>query len=244
MELKNKVALVTGGARIGSDVAMTLARKGCHLALTYHSSKKAVLDTAARVARYGVDVRVYRVNLTKDSESKTLISKVQMHFGRLDALVNMTSVYAKTPFRNLSETSWNHSVDANLKSAFLIVRHAISLLKRRTGRIVHVSDWVAASGRPRYRNFLPYYTAKKGLIGLVESQALELAPQVLVNAVAPGPILPPAGQSNEETRAVEKVTPLRRWGGAGELSKAILFLLETDFVTGECIRVDGGRHLL
>ena len=102
---------------------------------------------------------------------------------------------------------------------------------------------MVASGRPRYRGFLTYYTAKKAVIGLTEALALELAPEVLVNAIAPGPIVAPPEMSGEEAAEVEKATPLGRWGGAAEIAKAVLFLVETDFVTGECIRVDGGRHL-
>jgi NAD(P)-dependent dehydrogenase (short-subunit alcohol dehydrogenase family) len=112
------------------------------------------------------------------------------------------------------------------------------------GRIVAFSDWVAASRRPRYQGYLPYYVAKAGVMALVEALALELAPdQILVNAVAPGPIVPPEGTSAEERTAVERATPLGRWGGEAELAKAVLALVETDFITGETVRVDGGRHV-
>jgi NAD(P)-dependent dehydrogenase (short-subunit alcohol dehydrogenase family) len=103
---------------------------------------------------------------------------------------------------------------------------------------------VAASGRPRYTGFLPYYVAKRGVIGLTEALALELAgDRILVNAIAPGPIVAPEGTSAEESAAVEKATPLGRWGGEAEIAKAVLFLIVSDFVTGETIRVDGGRHI-
>ncbi|MEX2663105.1 MAG: SDR family oxidoreductase, partial [Vicinamibacterales bacterium] len=112
------------------------------------------------------------------------------------------------------------------------------------GRIVNFTDWIAASGRPRYKAFLPYYVAKRGVIGLTEALALELgADQILVNAVAPGPILAPEGTSADELKAVEDATPLGRWGGAAEIARAVAFLVETDFVTGETLRVDGGRHV-
>lgn len=102
---------------------------------------------------------------------------------------------------------------------------------------------MAASGRPRYKEFVPYYVAKHGVIGLAESLALEWAPEILVNTIAPGPILKPSHLSEKEEKEVTKLTPLRRWGGPQEIAKAVLFLIDTDFVTGECIRVDGGRHL-
>jgi NAD(P)-dependent dehydrogenase (short-subunit alcohol dehydrogenase family) len=103
---------------------------------------------------------------------------------------------------------------------------------------------VAASGRPRYPGYLAYYVAKRGVIGLTEALALELAPDhILVNAIAPGPILAPPGLSEEESRAVETATPLGRWGGEAEIVTAVMFLLESGFTTGETIRVDGGRHI-
>jgi NAD(P)-dependent dehydrogenase (short-subunit alcohol dehydrogenase family) len=112
------------------------------------------------------------------------------------------------------------------------------------GRIINFSDWVAASGRPRYTGFVPYYVAKAGAIALTEALALELAgDQILVNAIAPGPIVAPPGTTDEEVKAVEAATPLGRWGGAEAIVRAVMFLVETDFVTGETIRVDGGRHV-
>ena len=112
------------------------------------------------------------------------------------------------------------------------------------GRIINFSDWTARSGRPRYRSYLPYYVAKAGVIALTEALALELASDnILVNAIAPGPILPPPATSDEERRAVEEATPLGRWGGEIEIAKGILALLDGDFITGETLRVDGGRHV-
>jgi len=112
------------------------------------------------------------------------------------------------------------------------------------GRIVNFSDWIARSGRPRYRGFLPYYVAKAGVIALTEALALELASDnILVNAVAPGPILAPPGTSATAFRSVEEATPLGRWGGEQEIVKTVLALLDSDFITGETIRVDGGRHV-
>jgi NAD(P)-dependent dehydrogenase (short-subunit alcohol dehydrogenase family) len=116
--------------------------------------------------------------------------------------------------------------------------------KNGGGRIINFSDWVAASGRPRYKGFVPYYVAKAGVKALTEVLALELAGEnILVNAIAPGPILAPPGTSDEEIASVAKSTPLGRWGGASEIVKAALAFIDSDFITGETLRVDGGRHL-
>ncbi|HSF99840.1 MAG TPA: SDR family oxidoreductase, partial [Vicinamibacterales bacterium] len=133
-----------------------------------------------------------------------------------------------------------------LRGTFACARAAVPLMRKvGGGRIVNFTDWVAASGRPRYKGYVAYFVAKAGVKALTEVLALELAADdILVNAIAPGPILAPPDISAEERRAVEQVTPLGRWGGPQEIVKATLALIETDFITGETIRVDGGRHLL
>ena len=149
------------------------------------------------------------------------------------------------PFDATDENAWDRVLDVDLKAAFLCAHAAVPHLRAAGGgRIINFSDWIAASGRPRYTGFLPYYVAKRAVIGLTEALALELAPdQILVNAVAPGPILAPPGTSPEELAAVEASTPLGRWGGEAEITRAVTFFLESDFVTGETLRVDGGRHV-
>jgi NAD(P)-dependent dehydrogenase (short-subunit alcohol dehydrogenase family) len=115
---------------------------------------------------------------------------------------------------------------------------------RGGGRIVNVSDWLAVSGRPRYEGYLPYYVAKKAVMGLTEALALELAEDgILVSAIAPGPILAPEGLGPGEIAAVEQATPLGRWGGGQEIARAVVALIDSDFITGETVRVDGGRHI-
>ena len=173
------------------------------------------------------------------------MSSAQQAFGRIDALVNMASVYGSTPFDELTEAAWDRDVNVNLKSAFICSQAAIPGMRvAGGGRIVNFADWLARSGRPAYRGFTSYFVAKAGVIALTESLALELASdQILVNAIAPGPILPPPDMDPGEIEAVARVTPVGHWGGAIEIAKAVLALIETDFITGETIRVDGGRHL-
>jgi NAD(P)-dependent dehydrogenase (short-subunit alcohol dehydrogenase family) len=140
---------------------------------------------------------------------------------------------------------WDKQLSVDLGATLRVSRAAVPLLRKAGGgRIINFSDWLAASGRPRYKGYLAYYVAKAGVKALTEALALELAAdKILVNAIAPGPILAPPGTSDEEFKAVEKATPLGKWGGAEAIVQAVLSLIETEFVTGETIRVDGGRHL-
>lgn len=245
MDLSDRVALVTGGARIGQAVAKALADRGAHLVLTYRTSRKPAEEVASYAKSRGQRVLLIKTDLTLNQDLADIIPKVKRVFGRLDILINMASVYERTPLKRLGFKEWDQNINANLGHAYYLSVKAASLMRKTGGgRIINFSDWTARSGRPRYKDLLPYYVAKCGIVGLTEVLALELAPAILVNAIAPGPIIPPASRiSKDERREVIKATPLKRWGGAEEIVKAILFLIETSFVTGECIRVDGGRHL-
>ena len=244
-ELTNQAAVITGGKRLGAAVAVELGRRGMDVALSYNRSKDEADAAAAAVAAAGRRAFVYQTDLAKPGEAERLIARAAADLGRVDVLINMASVYRSVPFDEVGEAVWDEVLDVDLKAAFLCARAAVPHMRARGGgRIISFTDWVARSGRPRYKGYLPYYVAKHGVIGLTEALALELAPdRILVNAIAPGPVLAPSGTTDEEYRAVEAATPLGRWGGEQEIVKTVLFLLETEFVTGETIRVDGGRHV-
>jgi NAD(P)-dependent dehydrogenase (short-subunit alcohol dehydrogenase family) len=245
MDLTDRVALVTGGKRIGAAVAEHLARAGADVALTYRSSKADAEETAAVVRGHGRRAQVIEADLSRGDECGRVVDDVVSAWGRLDVLVNMASLYRPVALDDLTLADWNSQLDVDLRSAWLCAQAAVPHMRRlRGGRIINFSDWVAASRRPRYRGYLTYYVAKAAVIALTEALALELAPdQILVNAIAPGPIVAPEGTSDQEFSAVEKATPLGRWGGEIEIAKAVLALVESDFITGETIRVDGGRHV-
>jgi len=241
----DRTVLITGGKRIGAAIAVDLAQRGMNVALSYHRSRTEAEDAAASVRAAGRQAGLIRADVSQARECERLVNEAARSLGRLDVLVNMASVYRSVPLDDTDESVWDSTVAVDLKAAFLCARAAITHLRAAGGgRIINFTDWVAASGRPRYKGYLPYYVAKRAVIGLTEALALELAAdQILVNAIAPGPILAPPGTTEEELKAVEASTPVGRWGGEQEIVKAVAFLIESDFVTGETIRVDGGRHV-
>jgi len=239
------VALITGGRRIGAVVATELARGGADVALVYHRSKAEAEETARAVEVLGRRAAILQADLRKPDDCQRVVDETVDRLGRLDVLVNMASVYRAVPFDELTVEMWDTQLNVDLRAAWLCTRAAAPHMRRlRGGRIINFSDWLARSGRPRYEGYLTYYVAKAGVTALTEAMALELAKdQILVNAIAPGPIVAPEDTSNETFAAVERATPLGRWGGEVEIAKLVLALIESDFVTGETIRVDGGRHL-
>ena len=245
MQITGRGVVITGGKRIGADVALALASRGADVALVFNRSRAEADAAAAAIVALGRRGFVLHADLADPVSCRRVIDDAALSLGRLDVLVNMASVYESRPLDDLKVEDWNRSLEIDLRAAHLCTHAAIPHMRhQRGGRVINFTDWIAASGRPRYTGYVPYYVAKAGVVGLTEALALELAAdQILVNAVAPGPILAPPGTSDEERLAVERATPLGRWGGPAEISKAVAFLVETDFVTGETIRVDGGRHL-
>jgi len=245
MDLTGKVALLTGVKRIGGVVAAALAQRGADVALVYNRSASEANTTAAQVRAIGRRAVTIQADLAEAEECQRVVSTTIAELGRVDVFVAMAGLYTEMPFPDLSVAAWDAHLDIELRSAFICAQAAVSSMKAQGGgRIILFSDWLPASERPRYPGFLTYYVAKAGLKALTEGLALELAgDQILVNAIAPGPILAPPTTTDQERGAVAEATPLGRWGGEQEIAKAVLFLIESDFVTGETIRVDGGRHL-
>ena len=245
VDLTGRACLITGGKRIGAVVAAELARRGADVAVVYYRSRAEAEDTAREVEAASRRALVLQGNLSEANACARVVDETAEAFGRLDVLINMASIYQPIAIDDISVEQWDAQMDVDLRASWLCAQAAIPHMRRlRGGRIINFSDWVARSGRPRYPGYLPYYVAKAGVIALTEALALELAgDQILVNAVAPGPIVAPEGTTSDEFASVERATPLGRWGGEIEIAKAVVALIETDFITGETVRVDGGRHV-
>ncbi len=246
MDLTGKAALITGTRRIGADVALALARRGADVAVSYSRSTAEatrVVDEARALGRRAVALQA---DLREAAAARDLVARAAQEFGRLDVLIALASIYDRVPFDQLTERHWDENIAVDLSSSFFCAQAAVPYMRAQGGgRIVLFSDWLAISGRPRYKGYLPYYVAKAGVTALTEALALELAPDhILVNAIAPGPILPAAGSTDEDNERILRATPLHRWGGGDQIAAAVLSFIESDFITGETVRVDGGRHLL
>ncbi len=228
MDLNNKIIILTGAARIGVDVAKSLLNKGVKLAVTYLNNKPDLGD-----------VLYIKADLSKKQDVDNVVTEAKKYFGSIDGLVHMAAIYPKTPWKTVSEIDWDTNIDVIAKSAFLMSRAVVA--EMREGKIIFFSDW-SVLDQP-YKDYLPYNVAKSAVVGLTKSLAKELAPKISVNAIAPGPILKPADLSDEDNAEVMKNTPLMRWGGEHEISKAVLYLLDADFVTGQVLYVDGGRSI-
>jgi NAD(P)-dependent dehydrogenase (short-subunit alcohol dehydrogenase family) len=245
MELTSRVVLLTGGRRMGATIAASVAARGADVVVTYRSSSsdaETIVQAVQAAGRRGMAVHA---DVSDAASAGAMIAEVDRAFGRLDVLINMASLYESVPFDTMTIEHWQRQLAVDLTGTFNVSHAAVPLLRRTGGgRIINFCDWVAASGRPRYKGYVAYYVAKAGVKALTEALALELASdRILINAIAPGPILAPPGTTDEESEAVARATPLGQWGGPGEIAKAVLALIDSDFITGETIRVDGGRHV-
>lgn len=238
MDLEGKTALVTGGARrIGRAICLALAGKGVRVAIHCRTSEADARDLADRCP----GSIVLRANLADPAERARLLPEAVERLNRIDFLVNNASVYEPAPLAEIDEAAFERALAVNLTAPFFLARDAgLRMRAAGSGAIVNLTDW--GIDRP-YPDRIPYFAAKAGLEAATKGLARALAPEVRVNAVAPGPILLEEGAGDEAVAAVERATPLGRLGGPEAVATAVLFLLSHDFMTGETIRVDGGRSL-
>jgi pteridine reductase len=243
MELKDKVTLVTGGARrIGRTIVTRLAERGAIVAVHYNRSRAEAETAVSEIERGGGRAGAFGANLERVADIERMVAEILDTFGRLDVLVNCASVFYRKPIEEITEQDWDMTLDTNLKAPFFLSKLAGAAMRRQgAGKIVNIGDW--AGIRP-YNNYLPYTVSKSALIGLTRALAKALAPEVQVNCVAVGPVLPPEEYSQEENLRLAAATLTKRLGSPEDIARAVLFLCEgTDFATGATLLLDGGRLL-
>src|SRR5687767_9175705 len=204
MNLTGKVALLTGVKRIGGVVAETLAGAGADVALVYNRSATEAERTADAIRGMGRRALPIQANLADPDACRRVVDTTLAELGRIDVFVGMAGLYTGTPFDQMTLETWNAQIDIELRSAFLCAHASVpSMRANGGGRIILFSDWLPVSERPRYAGFLMYYVAKAGLKALTEAMAMELAgDHILVNSIAPGPILAPPETTDKELEAV------------------------------------------
>jgi pteridine reductase len=238
--LANQVALVTGsGKRLGRAVALGLAEQGADVVVHYRSSEQEALQVVAEIEKLGRRSIALAADLASLSEIQQLFQKVDAHFSRLDILVNSAANFIHTDFSATTEKLWNASLDTNLKAPFFCAQAAAPLLKKSAGTIINFADIGGMMGWPGY---IPHSISKAGVIMLTRSLAKELAPDIRVNAIAPGTITMPGDPPQWESDFI-RLAPLRRSGRPGDIVAAVNYLATAKFVTGQVLVVDGGRTL-
>jgi len=240
-----KSVLITGGAkRVGAAICRRLHGAGANLMLHYRSSAGEARLLQSELNHMRQDsVALIQADLLDLAKLPAIVEQTLATFGRLDALVNNASSFFQTPVGEISSSDWEDLIGTNLRAPLFLAQAAATALRKTQGTIINITDIHAE--RP-LKNFVVYSVAKAGLVGLTRSLARELAPEIRVNAVAPGPILWPDDESFDELsrQRIISHTPLRREGSPEDIAKAVHYLaVDAGYVTGETINVDGGRHV-
>ena len=241
MNLSSRVALVTGaGRRVGQAIALALGAKGMKVAVHYTGSASGAEETVAQLRAEGATGEVFQADLSTADGPRQLIDAVVRSFGGIDVLVNSAAVMERTPFGEVSVEQWDAMMAINLRAPFFVTQAAAPHLKKSSGAVVNIADLAAYETWPAY---IPHGISKSGVVHMTRSLARVLAPEVRVNGVAPGTVLLPEDWDKAADERLRQTTPLARTGTPEDVSATVIFLLESDYITGETVIVDGGRHV-
>jgi pteridine reductase len=243
MQLDRRVALVTGGAvRLGKALALALAEEGVRLAVHYHSSAGPAEATLGEIRALGSEAIALQADLSQADQVPTLIGQAAQQWGRLDILVNSAAIFEPADLAYTTVESWDRHFAVNLRAPFFLSQaFAAHVGKERRAHVVNIADW---RGTRPDTSYLAYSLAKAGVLAMTQGLALALAPNIQVNAIAPGAILPPPGKDQAYLDRLAAGIPVQRVGSPAEIARALLYLLKSDFVTGETVFVTGGQHLV
>jgi 3-oxoacyl-[acyl-carrier protein] reductase/pteridine reductase len=241
MDPAGKTALITGGAvRVGKAITLALARAGANVVINYNASASAAEQTAAEARALGVEALAVQANIAEHEQVEAMVAAAASKFGGVDILVNSASLWQSTPFPTQSLDNWHRVTGILINGAFYCANAvAPQMLAKGEGAIVNIIDLSAWEPWP---NFTAHSVGKAGLLALTRQLALEMAPSVRVNAVAPGPVLPPPDYSDEKIARSAARTLLNRWGKPDDVAEAVLYFVRAGYVTGETLAVDGGER--
>lgn len=243
MDLDGRTALITGGAtRVGRAIGLALAEAGCHIVIHYHSSETEAESTTALIQSMGRNCQSVQADLSDSKSIAGMLDGLNENHTHIDILVNSASVYYETPLLSITAQQWDDNLNVNLRAPFLLAQAlGPAMASRGAGKIINIAD---CSVKRVYRNFLPYLVSKVALVGLTETLALELAPMVQVNTIAPGTVLLSEEASEILREQCIKRSPLKRLGTPEEVAALVRYLVcDGDFVTGGYYAVDGGAGI-
>ena len=245
MNPQGKTALITGGAhRVGKAITMRLAKAGVNVAVNYYASEADAIVTVREAQALGVDALALHCDVSDHVAVQRMAEEIHQHFGGVDIIVNSASYFGQTPFPSSDpdvHALWQRVTRISIDGPYFICNALVPTMQARgEGVIINIIDLMV--WHPS-RNFMAHAVGKGGLLALTQSLAIELAPTIRVNAIAPGLIEPPPDHSEKKTEAAAKRNLLRRWSGGEAVAHAVHYLIEADFVTGEVLTVDGGERL-
>ena len=241
LELRGQSALVTGAARrVGKAIALALADQGMRVGIHYHSSQSEASARLAELRRRGPDGVPLAANLADRVEARDLIDRAEAALGGLDLLVLSAASIERVALDQVDDAAWDRMLELDLGSQFAMAQRALPALRKSHGSIVFIT---CSSATTPFRNHLPYVVAKGGLRALMRVLALEVAPEVRVNAVAPGTVLPPEDFERSTLERLADAVPLKRSGSPEDVAEAVVYLARASFVTGHEIVVDAGRSV-
>jgi pteridine reductase len=241
VDLTGKIALVTGaGSRVGAAIARALAAAGCDVLVHHVTSDAGARHVSADITRMGRRSAVLRADLTDRLQIERLAAAAVAVGGRLDVLVHNAANFERVPPEQLSADAWDRAFALNVTAPYLLTLALAPALRQARGTVVAVT--CISAERP-WKHYIPYSASKAALANVVKGLALGLAPDVRVNAVAPGTVLPPEDYDEEKLERIRAKIPLERIGQAEDVGRAVVYLAGNDYVTGQTITVDGGRSL-
>ncbi len=241
VSLRGQRALVTGaGQRVGQAIALALGAQGMRVAVHYRESRTGAEHTATEIQKSGGEALLLSADLSSRSAARDLVDRAVAELGGLDLLVASAASFERVPLAEVDDAAWDRSLSLNLATPFALVQRAAPALRAARGSVVLIT---CSSASVPMKNYLPYVVSKGALKHLMKTLALELAPEIRVNAVAPGTVMPPAAYDAAAIERLERAIPLGRVGSPDDIAAAVVFLASSPFVTGHELAVDGGRSV-
>ena len=239
--LNGRVVLVTGaGRRVGRAIALALGAQGMPVVVHFNGSRDGAEETARLIVESGGEAVIEQADLGRVDAAYALVDRAVAWRGTLGALVNSAAIMLRTPIPDTTQFDWDRMFALNVRAPYFLSQRAAPSLAASRGAIVNIADLAAFESWPAY---VPHGMTKAAVVQMTRAMAQALAPDVRVNAVAPGVVLLPEGWSDEGARHLQETTPLRRLGAPEDVAQAVVYLLGAQYVTGEVVRVDGGRHV-